>query len=187
MCSGLRSYIRAAWNTEGGVRCPAIIHYPPLQIDRKIEPSLATVMDIMPTLLDLANVEHPGSSFQGRPVLPMRGKSWLPHLLGKVEEFHDEEEVFGWELFGQAAIRRGPWKALYIPAPSGPERWQLFNIDKDPAELHDKAEEEPDKLAEMLEHWRIYEAETGTVMVYPEARSEFKGFGFFTGYDMNLQ
>lgn len=107
------------WITEGGIRCPCLIRYPPLHAESKalrsggITDSFCTVMDILPTMLDLAGVKSPGKQFRGREVVPVRGSSWLPHLSGGQVGFHDEEEeITGWELFGLRAIRKGPWKAV---------------------------------------------------------------------------
>ncbi len=61
------------------------------------------------------------------------------------------------------AIRQGDWKAVYIPAPVGPASWQLYDLGKDPGEIHDLAEAQPGKLAELIEHWKQYVNETGVV------------------------
>lgn len=60
---------------------------------------------------------------------------------------------------GQAAIRQGPWKAVFVPKPAGPEKWQLYDLSKDPGEIHDLALEQADhpKLRELLEYWTTYE------------------------------
>jgi arylsulfatase A-like enzyme len=109
------------WITEGGIRCPCLIRYPPLHDESaalspgSITNSFCTVMDILPTMLDLAGVKSPGTQFRGREVVPVRGSSWVPHLGGKQIGFHDEdEEITGWELFGLRAIRKGPWKAVSL-------------------------------------------------------------------------
>ncbi|KAF2176433.1 alkaline phosphatase-like protein [Zopfia rhizophila CBS 207.26] len=154
------------WITEGGIRCPCLIRYPSL-IDGGLgggskTDSFATVMDILPTMLDLARVKHPGSKFRGREVVPVRGASWAPHLSGKQAGFHNEEEVItGWELFGLRAIRQGRWKALYMTAPRGKDTWELYNLADDPGELHDLAEKEPEVLERLLKHWETYYAESG--------------------------
>lgn len=119
------------WITEGGIRCPCVIRYPPLHAgsnsltDGSMTDSFCTVMDILPTVLDLAGVQRPGTEFRGREVVPVRGATWLPHLKGQEVGFHDEDtEITGWELFGLRAIRRGPWKAVSIsrvPAGSEPD------------------------------------------------------------------
>ncbi|CAF5177913.1 unnamed protein product, partial [Rotaria sp. Silwood1] len=102
--------------TEGGIRCPAIVHYSPLtSTSGRVSHEFCTVMDILPTILELAGVAHPGTMFQGRQVLLPRGKSWVSHLRWH-QPIHDECQDFtGWELFGERAIRRGNYKAVYIP------------------------------------------------------------------------
>lgn len=160
------SYMYKMWASEGGIRCPLIVHHPNL-----IEPShrgevkhgFTTVMDILPTVLELAGVSHPGTTFRNREVVIPRGKSWKSYISGKSEYVHDEETVTGWELFAQQAIRKGKYKALFIPKPMGPDKWQLFHLGKDPGETNDLAEVELDKLKEMIDHWTQYVAETGLV------------------------
>lgn len=156
------------WITEGGIRCPCVIRYPPLHASSaklaggSTTDSFSTVMDILPTILDLAGVEHPGSNFRGREVVPMRGASWTPHLGGRQAGFHDEEkEITGWELFGLRAIREGHWKALYMTVPRGKDAWELYNLADDPGEMHDLAEKEPKVLERLVKHWETYYAETG--------------------------
>lgn len=158
-----------SYNSEGGIRCPLIVHYPPIlnnsNIEGQISHTFTTVMDILPTVLELAGVEHPGTTYKGRTVAKPKGKSWVSHLLNKDSKVHSEDTVTGWELFGQQAIRKGKYKALYISAPQGPDKWQLFDIKSDPGEIHDLSESLPDKLEELLNHWTDYVAETGLVEV----------------------
>lgn len=74
----------------------------------------------------------------------------------------------GWELCGRAAIRAGEWKAVFIPAPKGPHKWQLYHLAKDAGEIHDLAEDHPAKLEELLDHWETYVTECGVVPLHPE-------------------
>ncbi|RPA80995.1 hypothetical protein BJ508DRAFT_415027 [Ascobolus immersus RN42] len=167
---------------DGGIKCPAIISFPAggLQAARtgtngtKYTDSFTTVMDVLPTLLSLAGVQHPASksppdTFRGRTVAAPRGASWIPHLTSPstVPKVHSDEKVTGWELFGQAAIRKGKWKALFVPKPIGTEKWQLYDIEGDIGETEDLAETEEGKkvLDELLGLWEEYVAETGTIMV----------------------
>lgn len=150
------------WITEGGIRCPCVIRYPPFSSSGSITNSFCTVMDIMPTILDLAGVPHPGKRFRGRDVVTPRGAPWTLHLNGQSPGFHDEEkEITGWELFGLRAIREGSWKALYMTAPRGKDRWELYDLATDPGEVHDLAEKEPKVLDRLVKHWETYYAETG--------------------------
>jgi len=160
--------------TEGGIRCPAIVRYPP-----KIKPTLSpqegaistaftTVMDILPTVLSLASVPIPQGTFRGRSIVSVKGKSWLPHLFTSPEFtvpiVHDDSTVIGWELFFHQAVRKGKYKAVFIPAPKGPEKWQLFDLEKDMGEIHDLAEERPELLEEMIRYWTQYVAEFGVLL-----------------------
>jgi arylsulfatase len=151
--------------TEGGIRCPAIVHYSPWTT-RKVTHEFCTVMDILPTVLELAGVAHPGTTFQGRKVLLPRGKSWVSHFLSN-QSIHDEHQDFtGWELFGQRAIRRGNYKAVYFPKGPYPEetKWELYDLTQDKGELKDLAEEKPELLKELIELWVRYENETGVIV-----------------------
>ncbi|KAF5617701.1 arylsulfatase [Fusarium tjaetaba] len=153
------------WSTEGGIRCPCLIRFPPISsAPQTISHAFTTVMDILPTILDLAQVQHPGKTFRGRQVVNPRGKSWVSHLSSPKEHpsvHQDEDHIHGWELFGNRAIRRGNWKAVLL-AKQGGDNWELFDVESDPAEQHDLSKERPEILEEMLVHWATYVAETGT-------------------------
>ncbi|KIX00887.1 uncharacterized protein Z518_09952 [Rhinocladiella mackenziei CBS 650.93] len=152
---------------EGGIRCPCIVRYPGFgNKESAITHTFTTVMDILPTILDLAGIPSPGNTFRGREVVSVRGKSWVPHLSSRTDSVHgDETHVHGWELFGTCAIRKGNWKAVWIPAPRGKNIWELFNLESDPSESHDCATSHTDILAELVNHWNTYFAETGMVMI----------------------
>ena len=66
------------YTTEGGVRVPCVTRYPGCTSAVKHE--FATVMDIAPTVLELAGIQHPAPTYQGRTVAPMRGASMLSFL-----------------------------------------------------------------------------------------------------------
>ncbi|WP_043311169.1 arylsulfatase [Pseudomonas sp. ML96] len=154
-----------AFTTQGGIRVPALIRYPEFaRQGGQISGAFSTVMDVTPTILDLAGVRHPGTRWNGRDVAALRGKSWLGYLSGETSEVHDDDTVTGWELFGMRGVRKGQWKAVYIPRPLGPASWQLYDLSKDPGETTDLAQSEPSKLAALIEHWDDYAEETGVVL-----------------------
>lgn len=163
-----------SWITEGGIKCPCLIRYPPFRAKEKtLTHAFTTVMDILPTVLDLAGVPHPGTEFRGRQVVTPRGKPWTGHLkslgdndgIAETSVHGEDSYVNGWELFGERAIREGPWKALWMPAPKGKNDWELYNLDDDPAELKDLSAKEPELLDRLVKHWEVYFAETGMVDV----------------------
>lgn len=151
------------YTTEGGIRVPAIIHYPQAARAGQIGSAFTTAMDIAPTLLDLAGVAHPGRRYRGRDIVGLRGRSLWPWLAGLTAQVHPDGTSTGWELFGRRAIRRDQWKAVYVPARDGSSHWQLYDLSRDRGEVFDLAVTHPEKLAELLQLWERYRAETGVV------------------------
>ncbi|KAL2406416.1 Arylsulfatase [Exophiala dermatitidis] len=167
------SRLYKSFSSEGGIRVPFIIRYPAFTAKRAagtIEKEFATVMDIAPTLLDLAGIKHPGSVYRGRPIVPMRGKSWVPYFSNPDahRHIHGDDTVTGWELFNRQALRKGKWKAVMIPEPYGPGKWQLYNLETDPGETDDLGATFSDKLQELLKHWDDYVKEVGVAGAAPQ-------------------
>ncbi len=158
------SRLHKGFTAEGGIRVTGFVTWPGFARQQEIGTAFATVMDIAPTVLELAGVAHPGTSYRGRDVAPMRGRSWVPYLSGAAEMVHDAETSTGWELFGRRAVRQGDWKALYLPEPHGPGAWQLYDLSRDPGEIDDQAAARPDKLAELLALWDSYVEENGVLL-----------------------
>ncbi|KAH8879038.1 alkaline phosphatase-like protein [Thozetella sp. PMI_491] len=161
------SRMHKGYITEGGIRCPAIIHYPPVSKVHGgggITDIFTTVMDILPTFLDFAGIPQPGTTFRGRDVVEIKGKSWRPMLEGPATTLYDENTAIGWELFFHQAIRKGKYKAVFIPKPKGPEKWQLYDVEKDMGEIHDLAEQKPKVLEELVKCWLAYVAEFGVFL-----------------------
>lgn len=141
------------FTSQGGTSVPVIIHYPALQAPAgSVNKSFFHVMDVMPTILELAGIQHPGTQFRGREVQQMQGVSMLAGLRGQAVP----ERVVGWELFGRRALRKGDWKMSWMTAPYGSAEWQLYNLAKDPVEANDLAKAEPAKLAELKQDWDAY-------------------------------
>ncbi len=160
------------FTTEGGIRVPAIVHYPKLVPGGIIKNGMTSVMDILPTLLEVAEIDHP-KQFRGQEVLPLRGATMLPMLTGNSSTVHSEDYSVGWELFGRRAIRKGDWKIVWEPAatfwePRDPliqnDQWRLYNIANDPSEQFDLAEQEPDCLRALVAQWESYVEETGVIL-----------------------
>ncbi|GFG04583.1 arylsulfatase [Aspergillus udagawae] len=164
------SRLYKAYTTEGGVRVPFLARFPSnVFVARSgITDQFATVMDLAPSILDMAGVKHPAPTYQGREVVPMRGKSFYPWARGESERIHERDFIQGWETCGRAALRFGDWKIVYIPKPKGPERWQLYNLADDPGEVHDLADVHPERLKQLLKLWDQYVIETGVIPLNPD-------------------
>lgn len=122
---------------------------------------------------------HPGPVWRSP-----RGRSWKTHLSSlrsgssagvSESSVHGEtSHVHGWELFGDRAIREGKWKAIWMKAPKGRNDWELYDIEDDPAEMHDLSQKEPDVLKRLLDHWLVYFAETGMVILPSDFPNRWK-------------
>lgn len=153
------------FHSEGGIRVPLIIAGPGVVRTGQIDSAFTHVMDIAPTLLEVAGASHPGEH-RGRKVLPIRGKSMVPFLAGKSERVRDDREAVGWELFGRRAVRQGRWKATWLDSPFGPNDWQLFDIEADVSERSDLADTNRKKLYELIQLWDQYSDEVGVVLPF---------------------
>lgn len=150
---------------EGGIRVPAIVWGPGVGVgsDRKSE--VAHVMDIAPTLYELAGTRHPGTEFEGREVVPVQGRSLVNWLSGRAETVYGDSDVLGWELGGRKGLRRGDWKIVYANQPWGSGEWELYNVIDDPTEAKNVAEENPELMKDMLASWNDYVRDNGVLEI----------------------
>jgi len=154
------------YTTEGGVRTCAFAAGPGVAGGRESN-AFIHVTDVAPTLLQLARVD--AAAAPGK--LAMRGVSAAGIFSASAVEVHAPDEAVGWELSYARALRKGDWKAVFLPpvaqsiAPELPvNRWLLFNLAADPGETTDLAAKEPGKLRELVSAWEAYAKETGVVM-----------------------
>lgn len=164
-----------------------VCKFPPSWPKNETIGAFSTVMDLMPTLLDMAGIKHPVPTgkrtgmFQGREVFGVKGRSWSPFLNSrstsltdgsapttKLTSIYGEEEWVGWELFGRAALRKGKYKIVFMPADAfGKSDWELYDLSIDPGETDDLADAMPEKVEEMKKDWQAYVDDTGTVWGVP--------------------
>ena len=155
--------------TEGGTLVSAFASHPSLVESGVLNDQYLTVMDLMPTLLDLADAEFDPTSIAGRDVLPMQGRSFTGMLSGSDEMVYGPEDVRAFELHGQRSLLKGDWKVVWEQAPMNiawygdkPENWRswrLFNLANDPTEQFDLKDTEPEKFAELVGLWDKYAIE----------------------------
>jgi len=149
---------------EGGTRSPLIISGPGVKGAGGLnKQAILHVMDLAPTLLELAGVEHP-STYKGREVVPMQGKSWVGMLEGRTQSPRGPNDWLGWELFGNRAIRQGDWKISWHYEPFGTWDWQLFNLAEDPGEQYDLTAKLPAKRQELIALWDEYVKTNGVIL-----------------------
>ncbi len=148
---------------EGGIKAPMLVKLPDKMANAgKMNHSFFHIRDIMPTLLDVANVSHK-EEINGRKVIPMDGRSVLELFNGEAKTPYTGANQVGYELFGLKAYFNGDWKVLWMPEPIGKGDWELLNIKEDPAELKDLSIENPQKLKELVSQWERYKEENGVL------------------------
>ena len=141
---------------EGGIRVPAIVSGAGVSAGGAISHSVLMVSDVAPTVLELAGVQYPQGTYDGREILPQTGKSLVPLLRDPETVVHGDDEVLGLELWARIAVRKGDWKLLKAEPPFREDRWYLYNVRNDPGETADLASRMPGKLEEMEAAWEQY-------------------------------
>jgi len=134
---------------EGGISTPLIAHWP-AKITRRgeLESQPGHLIDLMATCVDLAEAKYPIRR-NGHDVHPLEGRSLAPAFTG---ETIDREAIY-WEHEGNRAMRKGKWK-LVAKGSAGP--WELYDMEADRTEMHDLADQQPERLAEMIAQWETW-------------------------------
>ena len=91
----------------------------------------------------------------------MRGVSAAGVLAGTRDKVHAPDERIAWELAYGRGVRKGDWKAIFLPkavqtiSPDIPiNRWLLFNVARDPGETTELSAAEPEKLQASISIYR---------------------------------
>ncbi len=151
------------FTSEGGIRSPFIVKLPGTMSNAgSMSSEFVHIRDIMPTILDIADVSHPGE-FEGRVVRPMQGQSLLDFFSDKAKTPYAGAAQVGYELFGLKAYFDGNWKILWMPPPFANGEWELFNLAEDPAETNDLSSEYPEKVGEMVKWWEQYKEDNSVL------------------------
>jgi arylsulfatase len=147
---------------EGGIRSPLIISGPGVKGGRQTD-AFAYVTDIMPTMLEMAGLEHP-KTFNGNKVEPMRGHSMTGVLSATRKEVYAANEFQGGEMQNGKWMRQGDLKAVSVAPPFGTGKWALYDVVKDPGETRDLANEKPEALSRLMQAWDQYAKDVGVVL-----------------------
>jgi len=122
---------------EGGIRVPQIAWWP-----GRVEAETTTDVpsyfgDYMQTFADLAGAEAPDAT---------QSVSLVPTLLGDSARQATPDHLY-WEFQGAQAVRQGRWKAVRDSIGGGPV--ELYDLEADPAESTDVADDHPDVVEQM--------------------------------------
>ena len=137
----------------GGVRVPFLLSWPKGIEPGGVRTQYQYVTDVLPTVLDLAGLDHPGTR-HGRPAKSIDGFSFRPLTeAADAPSTHTEQYA---EFGGNRGYYRDGWKIVTNHAPFTPfddGEWELYDIRTDPTELHNLADDEPGLLKELAEAW----------------------------------
>jgi choline-sulfatase len=118
---------------EGSVKVPLIVSQPSRLAQTQTEDAIVSLIDVGPTVLDLAGAD---------PLPDVSGRTFAPFLTGQsIPDWPNEVfSEYGGLLGDQPGcmLRSGPWKLNYY---SESDSCQLFNIDDDPGERNDRADD----------------------------------------------
>ena len=133
--------LHKTWTHEGGTGTPLIASWPKGIAEKgAIRQSHGHVMDVVPTILDLAGVP---SNKQQQVAFP--GQSLSPVFK---QETKREQPIWYYHE-GNRAIRVGDWKLVA----ANNEPWELFNLLSDRTESNNLADSNPNKVIEMDKQW----------------------------------
>lgn len=129
------------WVHEGGSCTPLIVHWPDgIAARGELRHTYGHVVDIVPTILDLA-----GIASDSLRQLTMPGQSLRPLF----EEEADWQRPIWYYHEGNRALRAGNWKIVA----NNDAPWELFNLEEDRTESNNLAESNPGKVIEMEKQW----------------------------------
>jgi arylsulfatase A-like enzyme len=111
------------------------------------------VIDIVPTILEVAERPRRPDSNVGQAVPPPPGKSLVPAFSHDGSVRHDD---LWWEHEGNRAIRMGDWK-LVAAGQNGP--WELYDLATDRTETQNRAREQPAKVRDLAQRWQALRQE----------------------------
>ncbi len=152
---------------EGGVADPCIIRWPSRYAGDAgtFRRQFVHAIDVFPTVLELAGVEAP-THLHVLEQSAIEGTSFT-YLLGDGADDEPERHTTQhFEMLGSRAIYHDGWKAVTFKplgltrdgpnrfsAPFDDDIWELYHLRDDLSEVHDLAEDEPERVTQMVDLW----------------------------------
>jgi len=155
----------------GGTRNGMVMHWPNgIEAKGEIRKQWHHVNDVASTVLEAVNLPE-AKSINGVKQIPMDGVSML--YAAKDANAPDQHKVQYFEMFGNRAIYSNGWLARVVHmvpwvgkprAAFADEKWELYNTEEDFSLVNNLAEDNPEKLKEMVD---LFEKEAIANNVYP--------------------
>ena len=165
---------------EGGVHVPLVFHWPKGLNEEQagsLRNQFVNVSDIVPTIYELIGISAP-EQIKGFDQMPITGHSFVNILADSEAPATNTLQYF--EQNGSRALVAGEWKAVCkheAGADFDTEPWELYHLADDMSECVNLADEQPEKLDELIEFWWS-EAERNGVLPIDERGLELFGARF---------
>ncbi len=152
---------------QGGVCDPMVVHWPKgIEAKGEVRHQYHHAIDVVPTILECCGLEFP-ETLNGHEQVPLPGVS-MRYSFDAPDAPNAKERQY-YAMLGTRGIWEQGWKAVTVHGPTSgighfdQDEWQLFHTDEDRSEAHDLAEQEPEKLKELIDAW-FEEAEKFNVL-----------------------
>jgi choline-sulfatase len=135
---------------EEEIHVPLIVHWPgTLQPSAVTEP--VSLVDVVPTTLDLCRVSFDAARAQGRSLVPgsRAGQPARPILSARFV-YPEDLDVHGSDRVESQALVDVPWKLIVIGNPGAP-RYELYDLASDPHERDNRAATEPVRVRRLAQ------------------------------------
>lgn len=158
---------------RGGQHDHMVVHWPNgIKSKGEVRSQYHHISDIAPTIMEAAGIEKP-QYYHGIEQMDFTGVP-MNYSFDDPEAPNAKKRQY-YEMFGNRAIWVDGWKAVCLHAnrmpwdinvtlPFEEDVWELYNVEEDFSESNDLAEENPEKLQELIE---IFEEEAWANNVYP--------------------
>jgi arylsulfatase A-like enzyme len=167
-------------NAEGATHNPLIVSYPKLIKENGTREQYGHLIDIYPTILELAEIQQP-EKIRNVTQKPLHGTSLVYSINDKAAPAKHTQQHY--TIFGNRAIVKDGWKAAaahhpnpldlsYYKGETKPvfvndinnDVWELYNLNEDYTERVDLAKKNPEKLKELKD---LFDQEAAKYNIYP--------------------
>ncbi len=158
---------------RGGQHDALVVHWPNgIQAKGEVRSQYHHISDIAPTIMEAAGITVP-EEYHGVEQQPMDGVSMMYAFNDADAPTMKKRQYY--EMFGNRAIWVDGWKAVTLHAkrmpwdvnvvlPFDQDEWELYHVAEDFSESTNLADENPEKLAELIQ---IFDEEAWKYNVYP--------------------
>ncbi|MGW8369316.1 MAG: arylsulfatase [Gammaproteobacteria bacterium] len=142
------------WPYGGGVRDPLIVTWPNgIRDNGGLRTQFVELIDVMPTVLDIAGIEVP-RRIDGVNQMDVHGKSIAQTFDDPAAPAARDTQFYS--MRGNRGIYSAGWKAVAIHQNGtdfSEDQWELYHVARDFSESINVAEENPEKLEQLIALW----------------------------------